>query len=143
MPSSTGPCCCSTERPILPRPSARSVPRWRSLCPIWLRTWVIRTFATLRVVLLLAREAALRLLLGGGLGRSGSLLDRGGGCLLGGRSLDLRGRRLLLGLRRGALLRLRLHDRSCLDDRRFLHDLGRRCDDGGHRGGCLLELGLG
>ena len=29
--------------PILPRPSARSVPRWRSLWPIWLRTCVILT----------------------------------------------------------------------------------------------------
>src|SRR5262249_54168299 len=39
MPSRTGPVSCSTERPILPSPSARSVPRWRSLWPIWLRTW--------------------------------------------------------------------------------------------------------
>ena len=35
-------------RPILPRPSARSVPRWRSDCPIVLRTCVIFTELTPR-----------------------------------------------------------------------------------------------
>src|SRR3954465_15272100 len=47
MPVRTGPSSCSTVFPILPRPSARRVPRWRSLWPIWLRTYVIRTFAIL------------------------------------------------------------------------------------------------
>ena len=35
---------CSAVLPILPSPSARSVPRCRWLWPIWLRTWVILTF---------------------------------------------------------------------------------------------------
>src|SRR2546430_15313244 len=47
MPASTGLSSCSTVRPILPRPSARSVPRCGRLWPIWLRVCVIRTFATL------------------------------------------------------------------------------------------------
>src|SRR5207245_8711074 len=47
MPASTGLSSCSTVRPILPRPSARSVPRCGRLWPIWLRTCVIRTLATL------------------------------------------------------------------------------------------------
>src|SRR5206468_3703556 len=46
IPASTGVSSCSAVRPILPRPSARSVPRWRSLWPIWLRTCVTLTFAT-------------------------------------------------------------------------------------------------
>src|SRR6185437_12145073 len=94
IPSSTGPGCCSTERPILPRPSARSVPRWRSLWPIWLRTWVIFTFAMLGVVLLLAESAFLRLI---------RRLDGRGGLFRGGRlSLDsgVRHRRRGVGHRR-------------------------------------------
>src|SRR5205823_10518117 len=47
------------ERPILPRPSARKVPRWRSLWPIWLRVWVIRSFA-IRGLLRSGRVVALR-----------------------------------------------------------------------------------
>src|SRR3712207_5998576 len=35
----------STERPILPRPSARRVPRWRAVWPIWLRVCVTLSFA--------------------------------------------------------------------------------------------------
>src|SRR5919197_1470216 len=47
MPARTGSSSCSTVRPILPSPSARSVPRCFSDWPIWLRTCVIRTFAIL------------------------------------------------------------------------------------------------
>src|SRR5689334_16267597 len=61
MPARTGPSSCSTVLPILPRPSARSVPRCRSDWPIWLRVCVIRTFATARLLLL---RGALRLLVG-------------------------------------------------------------------------------
>src|SRR4029453_664763 len=43
IPASDGLSSCSTERPIRPSPSARSVPRWRWLCPIWLRVCVILT----------------------------------------------------------------------------------------------------
>src|SRR5436190_10196603 len=83
MPSSTAVCSCSAVRPILPRPSARSVPRWRSLWPIWLRTCVIFTFATVLVVLLPADAALLRLrlhrLLAGRRGRGRGLrLGRNG-----------------------------------------------------------------
>src|SRR5437764_583757 len=45
MPASTGPSSCSAVRPILPSPSARSVPRCFWVSPIWLRVWVTRTFA--------------------------------------------------------------------------------------------------
>src|SRR2546421_12104538 len=78
MPARTGDSVCSRVLPMVPRPSARSVPRWRSLWPILLRIWVIFTLATLRVVLLLADRAALRLrlLLGDRLGRR-LRLDRG------------------------------------------------------------------
>src|SRR5918997_3157462 len=47
IPASSGLSLCSTARPILPRPSARRVPRWRSLWPIALRTCLILTFAIL------------------------------------------------------------------------------------------------
>src|SRR5829696_5530948 len=43
IPATSGLSGRSTERPILPRPSARSVPRWRSLWPILLRTCVMRS----------------------------------------------------------------------------------------------------
>src|SRR2546423_1108641 len=49
MPARTGLSSCSTVLPILPSPSARKVPRCCSLWPIWLRVWVIRTFATARL----------------------------------------------------------------------------------------------
>src|SRR5712691_10243840 len=105
MPSSTGVCSCSRLRPILPRPSARSVPRWRSLWPIWLLTCVIFTFATLLVVLLLADAAPLRL-------RLHSLLG------------SFRGR--LLGDRRGLRLRARTDVR--LDRRLYICNLSlSRC----------------
>src|SRR5438093_2972901 len=45
MPARTGLSSCSTVLPILPSPSARNVPRCCWLWPIWLRVWVIRTFA--------------------------------------------------------------------------------------------------
>src|SRR5690242_13690977 len=45
MPASTGVSSCSTVWPILRRPSARSVPRFRWFSPIGLRVCVIRTFA--------------------------------------------------------------------------------------------------
>src|SRR6266511_1140262 len=48
MPARTGPSSCSTVLPIFPSPSARSVPRCRSLCPIWLRTCVTRTLLMLQ-----------------------------------------------------------------------------------------------
>src|SRR5256885_5112998 len=41
IPATTGPSSCSLERPILPSPSARSVPRCRWELPIWERTCVI------------------------------------------------------------------------------------------------------
>src|SRR6266513_314026 len=47
MPAKTGPSSCSAVRPILPSPSARSVPRCRWLWPIALRVCLILTFATL------------------------------------------------------------------------------------------------
>src|SRR5260370_19723105 len=115
MPASTGDSVCSTLRPILPRPSARSVPRCRSLWPIWLRVCVIFTRATLALVLLLADGAALRLLrraLIGDLARSLRLRARtgvrldgrlylydvgGGRSLLIWRELDLHGRRTRRG----------------------------------------------
>src|SRR5690348_1909649 len=62
MPVRTGPSSCSTVRPILPRPSARSVPRCRWLWPISLRTCVIRTFAILGLLWL--RRLGGRLLFG-------------------------------------------------------------------------------
>src|SRR5919198_5202991 len=62
MPASTGLSSCSAERPILPRPSARSVPRCCSLWPIWLRICVTRTFATLWLL----RLRRLRLFVFGG-----------------------------------------------------------------------------
>src|SRR5579884_873842 len=45
MPCTTGLSSCSAVRPILPSPSARSVPRWRCDWPIWLRTCVSRSLA--------------------------------------------------------------------------------------------------
>src|SRR3954470_4223724 len=48
MPARTGLSSISFVLPIRPRPSARSVPRWRSDWPIWLRTCVSFTFATRR-----------------------------------------------------------------------------------------------
>src|SRR5919199_2800047 len=57
MPASTGVSSCSTVRPILPRPSARSVPLCFWLWPMPERTWVILSFATL---LLLLRGRLLR-----------------------------------------------------------------------------------
>src|SRR5919201_555933 len=59
MPARTGPSSCSTVLPILPRPSARSVPRCRRLWPISLRTCVIRTFVILHL-LRLRRRTLLR-----------------------------------------------------------------------------------
>src|SRR4051812_32818528 len=112
MPSSTELGSCSRVLPILPRPSARSVPRWRSLWPIWLRTWVIFTFATLALVLLLADAALLRRLGGRSLGL----------CRLGCRGLCDR----LFGRRRRSLDRL--------GDNRRRDDGGRLLDD--------LRLGL-
>src|SRR4051812_26692931 len=44
MPASTGLSSISLVFPIRPRPSARSVPRWRSDWPIWLRTCVSFSF---------------------------------------------------------------------------------------------------
>ena len=44
---------CSAPAPILPRPSARSVPRWRSLWPIWAADLRDAELRHLRVVLLL------------------------------------------------------------------------------------------
>src|SRR4029078_10847056 len=44
MPASTGESSISLVLPIRPRPSARSVPRWRSDWPIWLRTCVSFNF---------------------------------------------------------------------------------------------------
>src|SRR6266850_1987741 len=46
MPLRTGESSISFVLPIRPRPSARSVPRWRSDWPIWLRTCVSFSFAT-------------------------------------------------------------------------------------------------
>ena len=60
-------------RPILPRPSARSVPRWRSLWPIWDFTCVMLHLRHLRVVLLLPERAALRLFRRHGSGRGRGL----------------------------------------------------------------------
>src|SRR5437588_6441934 len=45
MPARTGLSSCSAVRPILPRPSARNVPRCAWVWPIWLRVCVIRTLA--------------------------------------------------------------------------------------------------
>src|SRR5439155_23855454 len=45
MPARTGLSSISLVFPIRPSPSARSVPRWRSDWPIWLRTWVSLSFA--------------------------------------------------------------------------------------------------
>src|SRR5439155_26687197 len=45
IPATTGLSSFSTARPILPSPSARNVPRWRCVSPIWERTWVMRSFA--------------------------------------------------------------------------------------------------
>src|SRR3954462_4013896 len=44
MPARTGLSSISLVLPIRPRPSARSVPRWRSDWPIWLRTCVSFSF---------------------------------------------------------------------------------------------------
>src|SRR5919201_265280 len=46
MPASAGFSSCSTVRPILPSPSARSVPRCFCDWPMALRTCVIRSFVT-------------------------------------------------------------------------------------------------
>src|SRR5919109_5311106 len=54
MPSVSGVSSRSAVRPILPSPSARSVPWCFRVSPIWLRVWVIRSFVTF--VLLLGRE---------------------------------------------------------------------------------------
>src|ERR671923_176827 len=78
IPATSGVSGRSTVRPILPRPRARSVPRLRSVWPIWLRTWVMRSFL-FAIVRLLRRR------------------DRSDGLL--GRRLLLRGLRLLLGER--------------------------------------------
>src|SRR3981189_2771740 len=51
MPARTGESSISLVLPIRPRPSARSVPRWRSDWPIWLRTWVSLSFAIRRLFL--------------------------------------------------------------------------------------------
>src|ERR671924_465597 len=86
IPATSGVSGRSTVRPILPRPRARSVPRWRSLWPIWLRTCVIRSFL-FGIARLLRRR------------------DGGDGLL--GRPLLLRALRLLLGEQqdpRGAVL---------------------------------------
>src|SRR5439155_5087286 len=48
MPAITGVSSCSAVRPIFPSPRARSVPRWRWVWPIWLRTCVSFNFATCR-----------------------------------------------------------------------------------------------
>src|SRR5437879_8974392 len=45
MPARTGESSISLVLPIRPSPSARSVPRWRSVWPIWLRTCVSFSFA--------------------------------------------------------------------------------------------------
>src|SRR6185436_19228299 len=45
IPRVSGVSSRSTERPILPRPSARRVPRCFCVWPIWLRVWVIVSFA--------------------------------------------------------------------------------------------------
>src|SRR5215471_9178629 len=115
MPASAGDSTCSALRPMRPSPSARRVPRWRPDCPIWDRTWVMRSFDTLRVVLLAAQRAALRLL---------------GCCRLGGWLRGIRGGLLGLGCR---LLGLgcRLLGLGCRLLNRSL--LGRRL-----AGGCLL-----
>src|SRR3982750_2995018 len=47
MPARTGESSISFVLPILLRPRARSVPRWRWVWPIWLRTCVSFNFATL------------------------------------------------------------------------------------------------
>src|SRR5512146_1538127 len=49
MPATTGPASCSTVFPILPSPSARSVPRCFWLWPISLRICVILSFAITRL----------------------------------------------------------------------------------------------
>src|SRR5471032_1918239 len=84
MPESNGPSVCSAVLPILPSPSARSVPRWRWVWPIALRTCVSFTFAIARHLLCLDRG-----LLDGSL-LDGSLLDQGlrDGLLLDGLLLD-------------------------------------------------------
>src|SRR5437868_2424101 len=51
MPARTGPSSISFVLPILPSPSARSVPRWRSDWPIPLRTCVSFNFAIRRHLL--------------------------------------------------------------------------------------------
>src|SRR5262249_41578007 len=51
IPASCGLSWCSAERPILPRPSARSVPRCLWLWPIWLRVCVTRIFVIARLFL--------------------------------------------------------------------------------------------
>src|SRR5207253_11061370 len=62
MPASTGDSSISLVLPIRPRPSARSVPRWRSDWPIWLRTCVSFNFATGRRHLLGRFDRLCRLL---------------------------------------------------------------------------------
>src|SRR5256885_8824999 len=57
MPARTGESSISFVLPIRPRPSARSVPRWRCDWPIWLRTCVSFSFAIFDHLLgLLVRE---------------------------------------------------------------------------------------
>src|SRR5437879_9617711 len=51
MPARTGEASISLVFPIRPRPNARSVPRWRSDWPIWLRTCVSFSFAIRRHLL--------------------------------------------------------------------------------------------
>src|SRR3954454_13479150 len=63
MPARTGESSISFVLPIFPRPRARSVPRWRSDWPIWLRTCVSFSFATcahLPAVVGLRRASRLR-----------------------------------------------------------------------------------
>src|SRR5207244_8960489 len=64
MPCRTGELSISFVLPIRPRPSARSVPRWRSDWPIWLRTCVSFNFATGRRHLLGHFVRLCRLLVG-------------------------------------------------------------------------------
>src|SRR5207253_5867365 len=65
MPARTGLSSISLVLPIRPRPSARSVPRWRSDWPIWLRTCVSFSFGNGGHLLGSARVVGGRLLLDG------------------------------------------------------------------------------
>src|SRR5207244_505607 len=100
---------CSAVLPILPRPSARSVPRWRSLWPIWLRTCVTRSLATLRVLLLPADAKPRLLLFLDDRSRLGLRCGLGLGCNC------LGGRRLRPGLGLGLGLGRRLGRHRLLD----------------------------